>query len=287
MLIKVLFAFVACVAMTNAFAFDVFGAFKADPVLSKFAAVKTGEQFKVRLDIGQDETSPHMYLDGLCIEMVHDVAKKNEVVGMPGADGPHPQTSTGTHVLNVLSHPFFIDIFGKQKVRFEKAAWEMIWKKDNHCGSIICGFDVPVGAKRNDANLPPGRIYLTFPVWSQAGLAIRQAERSEAETKVKTFSIEKNEEMQKYYTETNLFKKAMHYRNVAAAVEKIDMTGVRWLSQIPTNSEVISIGNDLLLNIKGQVWQKETAFFGANHKLLGTAVLSPLVEESKDNILRP
>jgi hypothetical protein len=274
-------------AMTNALAFDVFGAFKADPVLSKFAAVKTGEQFKVRMEVGQDETSPRMYLDGLSIEMVHDMAKKSEVVGMPGADGPHPQTSTGAHVLNVVSHPFFIDIFGQQKVRFEKAAWEMIWKKDNLCGSIICGFDVPVGAKRNDANLPPGRIYLTFPVWSQEGLATRQAERFEAEARVKTFSIEKNEEMQKYYSEPNLFKKAMHYRNVAAAVEKIDMTGVRWLSQIPADSEVIPIGNNLLLNIKGEIWQKETAFFGAKHNLLGTAVLSPLVEESKENTLKP
>jgi hypothetical protein len=287
MLMKVLFTFAASMAMTNAFAFDVFAAFKADPVLSKFAAVKTGEQFKVRMDIGKDDKSPHMFLDGLNIEMVHDMAKKAEVVGMPGADGPHPQTSTGAHVINVLSHPFFIDILGKQKVRFEKAAWEMIWKKDNLCGSIICGFDVPIGAKRNDASMPAGRIYLTFPVWSQAGLASRQAERFEAEAKVKTFVDEKNEEMQKYYSETNLFKKAMHYRNVAAAIEKIDMSGVRWLSQIPTSAEVMSIGNDLLLNMKGEVWQKESAFFGAKHNLLGTAVLSPLMEESTENSLRP
>ena len=287
MFFKSLFVLAATTSLTAALAFDVFGGFKANPVLSEFAAVKTGEQFKVRLDISQDDKAPHMYLDGLCIEMVHDVAPKNSVVGMPGADGPHPKTSTGAHILNVMSHPFFIDIFGKQKVRFEKAAWEMVWKKDHYCGSLICGFDVPVGAKRNDANLPPGRMYFSFPVWSQEGLAIRQAERFEAETKAKEYVAEKNDEMQKYYTATNIFQKAMHYRNIAAAMEKIDLTGVRFLSGIPLSSEVIPIGNNLLLNIKGQVWQKETNFFGAKHNLLGTAVLSPLVEESLDSSLRP
>ena len=82
-----------------------------------------------------------------------------------------------------------------------------------------------MGAKRNGANLPAGRLYISFPVWEQEGLAVRQAEKFNAEARAKEYAQERDEELEKYATETNLIKKAMHYRNAVAAVEKIDFTG--------------------------------------------------------------
>jgi hypothetical protein len=158
--------------------------------------------------------------------------------------------------------------------------------QDNYCGSIICGFNVPMGAKRNGANLPAGCLYLTFPIWEQEGLAIRQAEKYEAETKAKEFAHERDEEFRKYATETNLFKKVLHYRNAVAAVEKIDFTGVNFLSRVPNSDEVIPIGNGLLLETKGSVWTKGAGWLGGKHALLGDAKLSPVVEKP-ENVLRP
>ena len=205
-----------------------------------------------------------------------------------GASGPHPRLSTGALALQVISMPSFIDMFGTQKVRFEKGCWEMVWKKDQHCGSIICGFEVPNGAKRNGANLPAGRLYLSFPVWTQGGLSVRQEERTHAEAKVKEFSQEKDDELRKMEATSNLFMKAVHYRNAVAAVEKIDMSGIRFLSQIPLENEVMPIGDGILMNTKGTIWNKDNNFLGAKHSLLGEAILSPYVEDQiQTDVLKP
>ena len=303
-------------AVANGFAFGIFDAFKASPLLSEVSEYKMGDKFSISMDVGEKD-QVHMNLNGLTIELLQEGAPKDERVGLPGVDGPHPQTSTGALAIKVHSSPSFIDMYGTQKVRFEKACYEMVWKKvrtktpfscvgcrvivgeinrarlpflrsqDNLCGSIVCGFNLPMGAKRNGANLPAGSLYLSFPVWQQEGLAIRQAEKFDAETRAKEYAQERDEELQKYATADNLFKKALHYRNAVAAVEKIDFTGIRYLSQVPSNDEVTPIGNGLLLQTKGSVWTKGSGFLVAKHSLLGDAKLAPVVEEPAENILRP
>jgi len=278
---------VATSTVADGFAFDIFSAFKADPVLSRVAQSEMGNKFTIQMDIGKKGDETHMSLNGLDIELLHGNAPKDEQVGLPGANGPHPKTSTGALALKVHSAPSFIDIFGTQRVRFEKPCYELIWKKDNHCGLLICGFNLPMGAKRNGADLPAGRLYLSFPVWSQWGLAIRQAERNEAEERAQEFSEERDAEILKYTESTNLIQKAFHYRNAAAAVQKIEFTGIRSLMKIPSDSEVTPIGNGLLLTTKGTVWNKQHGFLGDKHIPLGEAILAPLVDEAAQDVLRP
>ncbi|CAB9516030.1 expressed unknown protein [Seminavis robusta] len=292
MLIRVLFAFASTLAVANGLAFDVdiFGAFKANPLLTDFKKSQFGEKFKISMDIKEnanDERSPRMSLEGLCVELLQEKAAKKDVVGLPGANGPHPNSSSGGKGLDVLSHPSFIDIFGTQKVRMEKAAWEVIFRKDAANGALILGFHLPAGAKRNDAHIDPGRIYLSFDVYDPERLAVRQIERVEAEAKCKEYVQERDDELDKYKTTNNIFMKALHYRNAAAAVEKIDLSGVRWLSQIPSDSDVLPLGDGLLVKTAGTIWQKEQGFIGAKHTLLGDAVMTPYEEQAKEDLLRP
>lgn len=269
------------------FAFNVFNAFQANPKLPELAQAQTGEKFSVRFDIGQKDQA-HIVLDGLRIELLKEKVDASQKIGLPGADGPHPGMSSGALALKTLEYPSFVDLFGTQKVRFEKGCWEMIWKKDLFRGSIICGFDVPFGAKRNGAQLPQGRLYISFPVWTQEGLAKRQAEKFDAEARAKDYSKERDDELLKMQKESNLIKKALHYRAAAAAVEKIDFTGVRWMTSIPSCDEVVPIGDGLLMNTKGTVWNKDKSFFGGQHVMLGAAILAQLAEEDKEKTtLRP
>jgi len=274
------------VKAVDAFTIDMFSAFQANPLLSKMTETKTGDKFTVRMDIGnnkKDET--HLFLDGLSVELRKDAAPADNKVGLPGADGPHPKTSTGALAVDILKTPHFIDMFGTQKVRFEKGCWEMIWRKNQQAGSVILGFHLPSGARRNGASLPSGRIYMSFPVWSEDGLATRQKEKTEAEAKVKEFNKEKDDELKKYQEASNLFMKALHYRNAVAAVEKVDLTGIRFLNQVPSESEVIAIGGGVLVNTKGTIWSKENNFFGEQHVLLGDAVLCPFVEKDENTLM--
>lgn len=128
MFAKYLPVLASTVAVANGFAFGIFDAFKASPVLSEVHEYKMGDKFEISLDVGEKDKG-RMSLNGLTIEMLQEDAAKDEKVGLPGTDGPHPQTSTGAMALKVHATPSFIDMFGTQKVRFEKACYEMIWKK--------------------------------------------------------------------------------------------------------------------------------------------------------------
>lgn len=266
--------------LTHSLAFDVFSVFKRNPLAPTYAEAQVGSKFLVKLDIGQ-KGETHLFLDGLKIELLRGKPDASQRPGLPGYDGPHPGVSSGAFAVETTKNPFFVDMYGKQKVRFEKGCFEIVWKKDNIAGSLIMGFDVPFGAKRNNARLPQGAMYLSFPVWTQEGLAQRQAQRYEAEQRAKEHAKERDDELMMMQKESNLFKKALHYRNAAAALEKIDLTGVRLMTNIPSSEEVIPIADGLLMNIKGSVWNKDKSFLGGKHVLLGTAVLSPLVDEEE------
>lgn len=159
--------------------------------------------------------------------------------------------------------------------------------KDYYCGSIICGFRLPAGANRNGAKIPAGRLYLSFPVWTRDGLDLKQSDKAEAEEMRKLHMEEKDEELRKMQETANLFKKALHYRNAAAAYEKHDMIGGSWMKHIPSDDEVISIGDGLLMNKKGYVWTKEEGFFGAHHTPLGQAMVENHVDDPETDTSSP
>jgi hypothetical protein len=55
---------------------------------------------------------------------------------------------------------------------------------------------------------------------------------------------------------------------------------------IPSDSDTLALQDNLVLTTKGTVWTKKEGFFGDDHALLGTATVSPLLQN--DNIkLKP
>jgi hypothetical protein len=122
---------------TQAFVFNAFTAF---PALQELAKTQTDTQLSIRLDIG-NQNENHLVLDGLELECLQTSASKAASVNMPGADGPHPHTSSGKREVHVNQLPFYIGMKGKEEVHLEKAAWEMIWKADDRQGLLVVGFD--------------------------------------------------------------------------------------------------------------------------------------------------
>jgi hypothetical protein len=137
---RCVFLFVS-LASTHAFIFNSFAPF---PQLKEMVAAQTDVKFKIKFDIydRKAKASPHLFLDGLELGLHPDTAAKGTCVGLPGAEGPHPQTSTGARVLKVEQRPYFIGMNGKEHVAVERGGWEMVWKKDAAAGALVCGLDI-------------------------------------------------------------------------------------------------------------------------------------------------
>ena len=126
----------------------------------------------------------------------------------------------------------------------------------------------------NNAILPKGRLYMSFPVWTQENLAIGRAQRDEAAKKANDSLAEKDEEMAKMAGTSNPFSKLMHYRNAYEKMENYFMSGWQKLKEmIPaTNDDIIDVGGGLLIQKKGTVFTKQNA--GPAKNLIGIAQVS-------------
>jgi hypothetical protein len=264
-----------------------FGFFNAvpNPVLKKFAQTQTGTLLGIGLDVGKNENS-RMNINGLVIELHPDgIVKGSKHPALPGANGPDPKSSTGAKNLSIRQEPYYINTGGMQQVHLKDGCWELAWKEGAPAGSLVCGFHHPEEAKRNDASLPKGRIYMAFPVWTKETLAEAQERKRDTEGRARQHIQDKEDELAKMQSTSNPLMKAGHYRNAAAAMEKYWICGVDAVKMIPLDKDVIALQDNLMLNTKGSVWTKHEDFFGGKHALLGKATVSPILQN--DNELKP
>lgn len=236
----------------------------------------TTTPLSIKLDVGITPDS-RMTISGMLMELSAKLADDYVHPKMPGADGPHPQLSSGVRTLTVIEEGSFISMMGKNDVKFLNGCWEMVWRENAPAGSLICGFDIPQEYIRNEASLPKGRIYLSFPIWTEIGLQDAQETKESTLSRAKELIQEKDQELEKMQATPNPLKKALHYRNAAAAIQKYDFQDLKRIEIVPSNDEIIALQDDLLLTTKGLVFSTEGSFTqqqgggGGHHVLLGTA----------------
>lgn len=244
----------------------------ANPCLSDYSAAQTDTLLNVRLDIGADDSS-HLLMDGLVVELKDTKPAKGHPL-LPGANGPSPGVSSGARALKVLDDAHFIGMDGMKSVVLTDGCWEMVWREGAPAGTIVCGFNVPEDVQRNGAKLPQDHFYMSFPVWSQDGLAKMQTRKAKAEADMQQYLSDQNDEIAKMEKSSNVLAKALHYRNAIAAVEKISNSGINtYFKMVPVNDDVQPIDGGLLLCTSGTLWTKKKSFFGKEHTLLGVATV--------------
>lgn len=81
----------------------------------------------------------------------------------------------------------------------------------------------------------------SFPVWNADTLREFQERKEYVNGKAAEYLQDRDDELQKMQQTSNLFMKALHYRNAAAAVEKYSLQPVRSMAQVPTMDEVLPI----------------------------------------------
>jgi hypothetical protein len=114
-------------------------------------------------------------------------------------------------------------------------------------------------AVRNSAKIPVGRLYVSFPVFTEENLADQLGRKARAEKKADEFRQEKDEKLALMKETDNLFLKALHYRDAVQAHESMDWTGYRTYSLLPAKEDFVAIQGGLLLGTKGGVYMKSSA----------------------------
>jgi len=151
----------------------------------------------------------------------------------------------------------------------------MIWRRNAKAGSLICGFDVPEEVKRNNASIPKGRVYVTFPVWTQESLEDLRERKVKSEERGLE-AMDRLEDEKRLMAETsNPLMKALHFRKACQAHEELDYSGHTNYQKMPLERDMIKLKDGLHLCSLGTVWTKTGGFLGGNHVLLGSATASP------------
>jgi len=233
---------------------------------------------KIRLDIGQVEmkdgnvqmTGNRLGIDNLQLQLRGKDKSPNMHVSLPGANGPNPQLSSGPKSLVVVNKGSYVDLTGTHSIKLEDGAWEMVWRNNAAAGALICAFNLAEEVKRNDAGIPRGRFYLTFPLWTSESLQDLRERKAKAEEKA-VEAIERHESEVRMMQETNNpLMKALHFRNACKAHEDLDYSGYRSYQKMPLERDMIHLEDNIHLCSLGTIWTKKEGWFG-DHVLLGSA----------------
>jgi hypothetical protein len=281
---KYYYSFFLCVSLllasTKGFSFEnLFQPPKSiKPDLLQITEKQQDQLLKIHLNIvGHDDGDeqeddsgpPHMMaVKDLLVELHHEPAEYDHT-SLPGANGPHHKLSSGHRRLDVISEGQYINMQGMQKVQMTKGCWEMCWRKDKPAGTLICGFDVPHDYRRNEAVLPQGEIFVSFPLWTKEGLKIGQDEKRKVEVQLERFLEERDDALVKFEETENPIMKALFFQSAMAALEKYNNVDHHTMETIPMDHQVFPIQDDLLLTTKGLIWGKDASSGG--HILLGDA----------------
>lgn len=263
---------------------------QANPAVVKYADAQDSALLKIHLDIGQEVDTrkgikiggDRLGIDGLLVDLHGKEDANYKHPNLPGANGPSPQLSSGARVLEVVKEGKFVDMTGSRRVNLEHGVWEMIWRKNANAGALICAFEVPEDVKRNGAIIPQGRVYMTFPVWTQDTLQELRQRKVKAEEKAVEAMDRLKDETRMMAETDNPLMKALHFRNCCKAHEDLDYSGHRSYQKMPLEKDMVNLKDGLHLCSLGTVWTKKDAFFGGEHVLLGSATASPGDRELKE-----
>ena len=164
---------------------------------------------------------------------------------------------------------------GTQTVQFEKGCWEIVWTKDSPAGSLVCGFELSEEVSRNDAVLPAGGVYFSFPLFTSETFAVAKEKKETYTDKFQTLKDVQDEELKKMSLTHNPLKKVLHFRKAVNANEKLSLMRTKAYDHVPTSEEeIMHIGDDLVLCKEGKIFTKSASQMGTkDHNCVGAASL--------------
>jgi hypothetical protein len=212
----------------------------------------------------QDPQTPPSQIVGFDTTNVITPKSKSKLpsLHMPGWNGPHPMSSSGIGPLQIRESGHFITVdMGKKYLPIDTSStatnspqWELIWKEQSPAGVLVCGLALSETVTRNQAMIPKGTMYISFPVWDADQLLEYQQKKRDCEIASKLHMQERDNELLKMSQTSNVLAKIIHYRNAFAAVEQYSLQPRKMLSHVPSSEdEVLHIAGNIVLSRKGEV----------------------------------
>ena len=228
-------------------------------------------QLKIQLHVG-DKDSGFLAVQDMIVQLGGRYSENEEErVELPGNKGINSRYSSGGCRLDVVSKGTYVNMKGLQHISCDMGCWEMCWARGRPAGTLCMAFHLPQTYTRNQAVLPSGDMYLTFPVWTKEGLKYGQKAKQEVLDEIELYNQKWNEELDKYEMTENPIMRAIHERNAHIYATKCDDLYDYSLDTIPEDSQCSKLQEDLLLSNRGSIWKKD----GKNDILLGHAVAAP------------
>jgi len=224
----------------------------------------------VKLDVGSIESSSRLNVNKIVFELSSTPANYAHPP-LPGASGPRPRLSSGARTLKVCQEGYYIDMNGMQNFETLNGSWEMVWKENSDEGKLICGFNIPREYRRNDAFVPKCRLYLSFPLWTKSRRESAESKMEKIIKHAEKLDSDHDKELERMNATSNPILKVLHYRNAAAAiVEKNQVNPLKTVRTVPSENELVPLGNNLLLSKKGLVISRGSNPNFNSNTLLGT-----------------
>ena len=228
-------------------------------------------QLNIQLVIGSEDVG-FLSAKDMIVELHNGKADAGTHVPLPGADGYYESASSGHRDLDVISKGRYINTKGQQLIDCQRGCWELCWLKDKPSGSLVLGFHIPIDYWRNDAILPCGDLWLSFPVWTERGLQYGQYEKEKTQSEIKVLLEKRDEELNKFDHSRNPIMRAIYLKNAFEYAEKCSELDDGVLDTIPEDDQVEKLQDDLLLSRYGMIWRRH----GEGHVLLGHAVATKI-----------
>ena len=243
------------------------------PDLERLADLPSDLNVSIKLDVGQAGSVCRLAVKSMNLKLKNSAPSSTDnCVAMPGIDGPHPYLSSGHREVDVVQRGEFVSLQGVQHVQALNGSWEMVWNDRSPAGTILCGFEIPQDYTRNEAVLPKGKLYLSFPIWTKESFAEALREKEEILSRAEELLNTKREALEKYQEERNPILKALHFREAVKATERYGYQPLQRVERIPGKEDVVNIKEDVLLTTNGLAWTTSPA--SGEQILLGTASLS-------------
>ena len=248
------------------------------------------KQMKLQLHVG-DEQKGFLSVRDMVIQLGGKVGLDEDRMQLPGDTGPFSECTTGALVLSVVSPGSYISMKGEEHVECEPGAcYQICWVAGRPAGHMVFGFTLPKAYQRNQAHLPEGPLFLSFPVWSKEGLEYGQNLKNEVLEEIAMYTQKWNEELDKYQAVRgrNPIMGMLHKHLAHVYATKCDELYDYSLETIPEDGDCIVMQEDLLISKRGLIWKSN----GEHDVLIGQADVSlvdsgPTLQSFSKGKLRP
>ena len=202
-------------------------------------------------------------VNGLVLKLQNEIitagGKNQEHPPMPGYNGRHPQLSSGPRRLEIVNFGQYVNLSGVQHVQTVNGCWEMCWRDGRPGGKLIFGFDVKEEYHRNEAWIPKGRVYLSFPIFTNESLENVNKQKDKAVSQRQQYLDQRDIELERCDQTSNVISKVYHLYKAFAAVEKYNSMPHEEIDNLPSSPQKAQFGDsDDTIGLKDNVRMGKT-----------------------------